>query len=200
MPVSSLQRLRPQILAASRLPEFCSCTELVLQTGHPVQQWPLVLVKQLFDNALDASKEAGIAPTIKVDVPTIPSASFTVHSKESRDVNFGSSVTILCPESARSMLDTAQSRFLQIAQDCAWLNSRLLLAISCRGTFAKWKPYSRSAVPPKIAKSAHQVPEDRAAKKATFEGTAEKASEAWRSSERASENTKSSHHARKRYD
>jgi hypothetical protein len=27
------------------------------------------------------------------------------------------------------------------------------------GTFAKWKPYSRSAVPPKIAKSANAVPD-----------------------------------------
>jgi hypothetical protein len=27
------------------------------------------------------------------------------------------------------------------------------------GTFAKWKPYSRSAVPPKIAKSVDRVPE-----------------------------------------
>jgi hypothetical protein len=44
------------------------------------------------------------------------------------------------------------------------------------GTFAKWKPYSRSAVPPKIAKSASQAPECRTAEKAAPDGTAEKAS------------------------
>jgi hypothetical protein len=42
--------------------EFCSQKELVLQTGHSVDQWPLVLVKELFDNALDAAEEAGTAP------------------------------------------------------------------------------------------------------------------------------------------
>lgn len=42
------------------------------------------------------------------------------------------------------------------------------------GTFAKWKPLSRSAVPPKIAKSAERVPEDSAAEKTTPGSTAEK--------------------------
>jgi hypothetical protein len=42
------------------------------------------------------------------------------------------------------------------------------------GTFAEWKAYSRSAVPPKIAKSVNRVPEGRAAEKAILESTAEK--------------------------
>jgi hypothetical protein len=42
------------------------------------------------------------------------------------------------------------------------------------GTFAKWKPLSRSAVPPKIAKSADQVPEIRPAEKTAPGSTAEK--------------------------
>lgn len=54
--------LRWPVLKASRLLEFCSQKELVLQTGHSVDQWPLVLVKVLFDNALDAAEEAGTAP------------------------------------------------------------------------------------------------------------------------------------------
>jgi hypothetical protein len=54
--------LRWPVLKASRLLEFCSQKELVLQTGHSVDQWPLVLVKELFDNALDAAEEAGTAP------------------------------------------------------------------------------------------------------------------------------------------
>jgi hypothetical protein len=41
-------------------------------------------------------------------------------------------------------------------------------------TFAKWKPLSRSAVLPKIAKSADQVPEELAAEKTARGSTAEK--------------------------
>jgi hypothetical protein len=42
------------------------------------------------------------------------------------------------------------------------------------GTFAKWKPYSRSAVPAESAKSAKKLPQARAADKATPKSTAEK--------------------------
>ncbi len=42
------------------------------------------------------------------------------------------------------------------------------------GTFAEWKPLSRSTVPPKIAKFADHAPEDPAAGKTTRSGTAEK--------------------------
>ncbi len=63
----------------SRLLEFCSEKELTLQTGHPVEQWPLVILKELFDNALDAAEESGVAPQIKVEVDTNPdAASITV--------------------------------------------------------------------------------------------------------------------------
>ena len=41
------------------------------------------------------------------------------------------------------------------------------------GVFAKWKPYSRSAVPPGNANSARTVPNRRAAKKPIPESTAE---------------------------
>ena len=37
-------RLDRQVFKTSRLLEFCSVKELVLQTGHPVDQWPLVIV------------------------------------------------------------------------------------------------------------------------------------------------------------
>ena len=49
----------------SRLMEFCSERELVNQTGHAVWAWPLVLVKELFDNALDACEEDEVAPEIE---------------------------------------------------------------------------------------------------------------------------------------
>ena len=42
--------------------------ELTAQTGHPSEEWPLVIVKELIDNALDACEEAGIAPEISVRV------------------------------------------------------------------------------------------------------------------------------------
>jgi DNA topoisomerase VI subunit B len=52
----------------SRLLEFCSRKELVAQTGHEPDAWPMVVLKELIDNALDACEEAGIAPEIGVQV------------------------------------------------------------------------------------------------------------------------------------
>ena len=48
----------------SREMDFFSEKELVTQTGHEVGEWPLVIVKELVDNALDACEEADIAPVI----------------------------------------------------------------------------------------------------------------------------------------
>ena len=64
--------LNRQVFTTSRLSEFCSQKELVSQTGHPVEQWQLVVLKELVDNALDACEKAGIAPEIKVVVKAIP--------------------------------------------------------------------------------------------------------------------------------
>src|SRR5690349_21022751 len=54
--------------AVSRLMEFCSERELQNQTGHSVYEWPLVVVKELLDNSLDACEEAEVAPDISVIV------------------------------------------------------------------------------------------------------------------------------------
>jgi DNA topoisomerase VI subunit B len=54
--------------AVSRLMEFCSERELQNQTGHSVYEWPLVVVKELLDNALDACEEAEVAPVLSVIV------------------------------------------------------------------------------------------------------------------------------------
>jgi len=35
--------------------EFCTRRELVNQKGHDVHEWPLVIAKDLLDNALDAA-------------------------------------------------------------------------------------------------------------------------------------------------
>ena len=60
--------LKRTTFRTSRLAEFCSEKELVNQTGHDVDDWPLVVLKELIDNALDASEEAGTAPVIEVTV------------------------------------------------------------------------------------------------------------------------------------
>jgi DNA topoisomerase VI subunit B len=61
--VSTLERTT---FRTSRLLEFCSRKELVAQTGHEPDAWPLVVLKELVDNALDACEEAGVAGTQSV--------------------------------------------------------------------------------------------------------------------------------------
>jgi DNA topoisomerase VI subunit B len=63
--VSTLERTT---FRTSRLLEFCSRKELVAQTGHEPDAWPLVVLKELLDNGLDACEEAGVAPEIMVQV------------------------------------------------------------------------------------------------------------------------------------
>ena len=48
--------------------EFCTQRELQNQTGHAVYEWPLVVIKELIDNALDACEEAEVAPVVAVTV------------------------------------------------------------------------------------------------------------------------------------
>ena len=52
----------------SRLLDFCSRKALIAQTGHREDQWPLVALKELVDNALDACEDATVAPVISVIV------------------------------------------------------------------------------------------------------------------------------------
>jgi hypothetical protein len=60
--------LKRATFKTSRLAEFCSRKELVNQTGHHAENWPLVVLKELMDNAIDACEEAGIAPAISINV------------------------------------------------------------------------------------------------------------------------------------
>jgi DNA topoisomerase VI subunit B len=62
------QKLKREVFATSRLLEFCSERELINQTGHAVEEWLLVVLKELLDNALDAAEEAGAAPAVSVTV------------------------------------------------------------------------------------------------------------------------------------
>jgi DNA topoisomerase VI subunit B len=96
--------------ATSRLLEFCSAKELTAQTGHEPADWPLVVIKELVDNALDACEEAGIAPVIRVTVargkirvrdngPGIPTA--TVASILDFDTRTSSREAYVAPDRGR---------------------------------------------------------------------------------------------------
>lgn len=67
----------------SRLAEFVSESELVKQIGHPVADWPLVILKELVDNALDEAEEAGVPPVIEISVDE---DSITVHDGSGRGI------------------------------------------------------------------------------------------------------------------
>ena len=63
-------RLARVAFTTSRLAEFCGEKELTAQTGHAPEEWPLVIAKELVDNALDACEEGEIAPEISIAVST----------------------------------------------------------------------------------------------------------------------------------
>ena len=65
---AELQALARPVFTTSRLLEFCSIKELTAQTGHGPDDWPVVIVKELVDNALDACEELGIAPQITIEI------------------------------------------------------------------------------------------------------------------------------------
>lgn len=64
----SKTKLDRTTFTTSRLLDFCSRKELIAQTGHQPADWPLVLVKELVDNALDACEDVGAPPEIAVKV------------------------------------------------------------------------------------------------------------------------------------
>src|SRR6516164_6943340 len=72
LPINQVLRaqhpLKRETFQTSRLLDFCSERELVKQIGHPVDQWPLVILKELLDNAIDAAEEVGSMPVIRVEV------------------------------------------------------------------------------------------------------------------------------------
>jgi DNA topoisomerase VI subunit B len=53
---------------SSRLLEFFTEEALQMQMGFATWQWPLALLKELIDNALDACETAGIPPKISIAV------------------------------------------------------------------------------------------------------------------------------------
>ena len=223
------RQLNRTTLTTSRLLDFCSEKELTAQTGHERAQWPLVVLKELVDNALDACEDARVAPEIEVIVnagsievadngPGIPASTIegvldfsvrvsnreayvapdrgaqgnalktivaipfvldghegltqvTAHSvrhditvrvdpirqqpiisddRSPAIVRNGTTVRVSWPGSARSELEEAKDRFLQIAADFTFLNPHLTLRLDwfgeCRRIDAtdpewlKWRP------------------------------------------------------------
>jgi DNA topoisomerase VI subunit B len=59
--------LKRTTFRTSREMDFFSEKELTTQTGHSIDEWPLVFIKETFDNALDACEEAGVAPEIEIE-------------------------------------------------------------------------------------------------------------------------------------
>jgi DNA topoisomerase VI subunit B len=62
------QTLARTTFQTSRLLEFFSEKELQMQIGFPKEQWPIALLKELIDNAMDACETAGMLPEIEVTV------------------------------------------------------------------------------------------------------------------------------------
>ncbi len=70
IPKAPAGKLNRTTLRKSRLLDYWDENELRKQTGHRVEEWPLVALKELLDNSLDACEEAGVAPEITVTVDT----------------------------------------------------------------------------------------------------------------------------------
>jgi hypothetical protein len=64
--LSSAPKLNRTTFKTSREMDFFSEKELVTQTGHEIEDWPLVFLKETIDNALDACEEADVSPVIDV--------------------------------------------------------------------------------------------------------------------------------------
>ena len=55
----STAKLNRTTFRTSREMDFFSEKELTTQTGHSIDEWPHVVVKELVDNALDACETGG---------------------------------------------------------------------------------------------------------------------------------------------
>ncbi|MBC8229844.1 ATP-binding protein [bacterium] len=61
-------KLERTTFEVSRELEFFSEKELQMQIGHGKQWWPVAILKELIDNALDACETANIAPEIEITI------------------------------------------------------------------------------------------------------------------------------------
>jgi DNA topoisomerase VI subunit B len=58
----------PTVFTTDRLLEFTSVNELAKLVGSTASNWPIVAIKEIIDNALDACEDADIAPAITVEI------------------------------------------------------------------------------------------------------------------------------------
>jgi DNA topoisomerase VI subunit B len=63
-----MTRIDRESFTTSRLAEFVSKKETTTATGHPPDQWPLVVLKELVDNGIGAAELADVPPIIKISV------------------------------------------------------------------------------------------------------------------------------------
>jgi hypothetical protein len=66
--VKAPPRLDRVVFKTPRFLDFVGERELTAQIGHAVEAWPLVILKELVDNALDGCEEVGDAPITMIDV------------------------------------------------------------------------------------------------------------------------------------
>jgi hypothetical protein len=60
----------PTVFTTDRLLEFTSVNELSKLVGATPDLWPVVAIKELTDNALDACEDEDIAPEIAIEIST----------------------------------------------------------------------------------------------------------------------------------
>jgi len=63
-----MMKLERTTFETSRELEFFTESEIRMQIGHGRQWWPVALVKELIDNALDACESADIAPVVEIEI------------------------------------------------------------------------------------------------------------------------------------
>ncbi|PIU54233.1 MAG: ATP-binding protein, partial [Deltaproteobacteria bacterium CG07_land_8_20_14_0_80_60_11] len=63
-----MQKLKRATFEVSRELEFFSEKELAMQIGHGRGLWPIALLKELVDNALDAAEAANLPPEVEVEI------------------------------------------------------------------------------------------------------------------------------------
>ena len=108
--------------ATSRLLDFVSEKELTLQCGYGPGYWPLVVVKELIDNTLDACEEQGIPPEVTV---TVDESSITVEDNG----------TGIPPDTVDRLLDMSirvSSREAYVAPDAVLRATRSRRSWPCR--------------------------------------------------------------------
>ncbi|UCC68698.1 MAG: hypothetical protein JSV79_01830 [Armatimonadota bacterium] len=66
--IGSTPRLARQTFTISRETEYFTDKELTRQIGHGRDWWPVALIKELTDNALDACESADVPPEIGIEV------------------------------------------------------------------------------------------------------------------------------------